>query len=60
MNDILFALKMAYRKHVLDDDSIGWDELSDIIKEGLCNQMGDEKFILWVEDINTKGQYRDT
>ena len=50
MIDLLYAVKMAYRKHCLDDDSIGWSELSDILKEALCNEMTDERFFYWLED----------
>jgi hypothetical protein len=28
---LLDAVKLAYRKHHLNDDSIGWDELSEML-----------------------------
>jgi len=51
MIDLLYACKMAYRKHHLMDDSIGWDELADVLKEALCAFMGDDKFVLWLDKI---------
>lgn len=41
------ALKLAYRKHVKGDDSIGWDELSDTLAMTLAQIMGDEEFCSW-------------
>lgn len=65
MIDLLYACKMAYRKHHLNDDSIGWNELSDILQEALCNAMGDSEFILWlgkldldIPDKNIIGLYK--
>lgn len=45
------VLKMAYRKHVKDDDEIGWDELTDAIANVLAQTMGDDKFCEWVEGL---------
>jgi hypothetical protein len=39
---------MAYRKHNLADDSIGWDELGDILCDELCNAYGADVFADWV------------
>lgn len=47
MSDLLTACKMAYRKHHLDDDSIGWDELADHLLNALCNAMGTDEFEEW-------------
>jgi len=46
--DLLSACKLAYRKHHLNDDSIGWDELSDCLLDALCNEMGDDGFQEWL------------
>jgi len=46
--DLLSACKLAYRKHHLGDDSIGWDELSDALCNALCNEMGDTEFQKWL------------
>jgi hypothetical protein len=38
------ALKLTYRKHCLADDSIGWIELEDILRDALCEAIGDKAF----------------
>lgn len=53
---MLEALKLAYRKHCLGDDSIGWEELEKTLQNTLCNIMGDEEFINWLNcSGNEKG-----
>jgi hypothetical protein len=47
----LEALKMAYLKHALSDDSIGWEELTVILCDALCNEMGDEEFSNWLREM---------
>ena len=47
--DLLSACKLAYRKHHLNDDSIGWNELGDCLLDALCNEMGDEGFQEWLK-----------
>ena len=54
MIDLLYAVNWAYRKHCLNDDSIGWEELSVILKDALCNAMGDEEFIIWLKGESDK------
>ena len=54
MNSNFEVLKMAYRKHVLGDDAIGWDELGDTLKDALCEIMGDEAFVAWIEGVKSK------
>jgi len=54
MNDLLYACKAAYRKHVLDDDEIGWEELTDILYDALCNAMGDDGFVLWLKTLDKR------
>jgi hypothetical protein len=46
---LLRALKRVYRKHWLDDESIGWEELGTEIQECLCGVMGDDWFVQWLE-----------
>ena len=48
---VVEALKLAYRKHWLNDDSIGWDELGDKLCDALCNAMGDREFSLWLQQM---------
>lgn len=47
---LLNAVKMAYRKHHLGDTEIGWDELSDMLLDALCELMGDEEFNRWLKE----------
>lgn len=47
--DLLEACKMAYRKHHLLDKSIGWEELSDVLCDAICNEIGDDDFVIWLE-----------
>ena len=52
MNDqLLNAVKLAYRKHHLNDDSIGWEELSVVLLDALCDAMGDEGYEAWMKDM---------
>ena len=48
--DLLGAVKWAYRKHCLEDDNIGWSELSDILRNALCEAMTDEGFTKWLKE----------
>jgi hypothetical protein len=49
--NVIDACMMAYRKHVLNDESIGWDELGDALQNALCNYMGDGSFQSWLNEI---------
>ena len=46
---LLEICKRVYRKHVLSDDAIGWEDLSDELGEVLCEQMGCANFNKWVD-----------
>jgi hypothetical protein len=50
-NAPILACQMAYRKHVLDDDSIGWDELGDRLQTVLSESLGDEAFQAWLAAV---------
>ena len=50
--DLLTACKMAYRKHHLNDESIGWEELSEALLDALCNAMGDDGYQAWIASLN--------
>lgn len=52
------ALKAAYRKHVQEDDRIGWQELSDTLIDALCACLGDRGFQAWLKEgfANDKGR----
>ena len=49
--DLLEICKIAYRKHNLNDDSVGWEELSDILYNILVNIMGDDNFSNWLQNV---------
>ena len=50
------ALKSAYRKHHLMDDSIGWEELGEILCDALCEEIGDVKFCEFVKRHQKEGE----
>ena len=50
-NPLLDAAKAAYRKHHLNDDSIGWQELSDILFNALTETMGGGEFSKWLKEV---------
>ncbi len=50
-SELLEACKLAYRKHHLNDDSIGWTELSNKLLNALCNAMTSEGFEIWLISI---------
>jgi len=49
--DAINTLKLVYRKHVCNDDSIGWDELSDKLCDCICRIAGEVEFNTWVEQL---------
>lgn len=49
--ELLEAVKLAYRKHHLGDDTIGWDELSETLHNAICNAMGDRGYLEWMESL---------
>jgi len=49
--NLLEATKLAYRKHHLGDESVGWGELSEALCNALCNEMGDKGFQRWLRDL---------
>lgn len=46
------ALQACFRKHHMDDPSIGWDELSDVMTNALCEVMGDDGFQAWLATLD--------
>ena len=50
MSDLLTACKLAYRKHHMDDESIGWDELSNVLLDALCNELGTDGYWEWLQE----------
>lgn len=53
-NKLLDVVQKAYQKHCLDDDSIGWDELDDMLHDTLCEVMGDKEYQKWLEVVIKK------
>lgn len=53
---LLEVCKLAYRKHAWGDDCVGWDELSDKLKDALCEAMGDLEFLEWVGEQYKKNK----
>lgn len=49
---LLEAVKLAYRKHHMNDDSIGFDELKDRLRYALCLELGEQVYLEWVESVN--------
>ena len=43
------ALKAAYLKHHVGVDDVGWDELGDQLETALCELLGDDGFVRWLE-----------
>lgn len=52
--ELVEAVKATYRKHHLNDESIGWEELSTILLNTLCNVLGDVGYQEWM--VTTKKQ----
>lgn len=53
-SDFLSALKLAYRKHHLGDEEVGWNELSDRLCDALCNATGDTDFQKWLVEVSPR------
>lgn len=49
LSEAIQAMQMAYRKHHLEDESIGWNELSNTLLDTLSNTMGVEELVKWQE-----------
>lgn len=52
-DNLLKACQLAYRKHVLNDPVIGWDELGDFLLDAICNEIGDDGYKLWLQQVNS-------
>jgi hypothetical protein len=50
--ELLKVMKKAYRKHVMDDPEVGWEELSGDIRGVLRDVMGIEDFDKFVEECS--------
>lgn len=54
---LLVAVQMAYRKHHMNDDSIGWKELSDQLQVVLAEVMGDKGYQAWIHKTRFEVAY---
>lgn len=52
--ELLNVVKAAYLKHHCGQDNVGWNKLSDMMCDALCNAMGDVGFQRWLDE-NTEG-----
>ena len=50
-NRLIITVQLAYRKHVLDDDGIGWQELSETLQTTLAEALGDQAFQDWLATV---------
>jgi hypothetical protein len=50
---LLSVCQLSYRKHVMEDNSVGWDSLSSQLGEALLSVMGEEAFNKWVEEVES-------
>ncbi len=48
---LLDVCQKAYRKHVLNDDSIGWENLGDEMCNALNEAMGPQGFCDWLDKV---------
>ena len=56
-NQLIEAIKMAYRKHHLGHESIGEEELGNILLDALCNAIGSNEFHFWIMEVE-KEEYQ--
>lgn len=47
--ELIEVIKKCHRKHCLDDDSIGWEELTDLLSDTLRDIFGDNGYCEYVE-----------
>ena len=53
-NELLKTVQLVYRKHCMDYDGIGWDELGGVLLDTLCNIMGNEGYEEWKNELKGK------
>lgn len=55
LNELILidAVQKAYRKHCLNDESIGRDELGEVLLKALCNVMGYLGYQAWIKEGKT-------
>lgn len=53
---LLHAVLCAYAKHHLEHPDIGWEQLTDILRDAICEEIGDEAFCKWLETMSANGR----
>jgi hypothetical protein len=48
---LLAIVKLAYRKHALGDDVIGWQELGERLQDEICNATTSNHYCEWVKGL---------
>lgn len=48
---LMHAVLCAYAKHHLDSDEIGWGQLGDMLHAAICNELGDDEYVKWMETL---------
>lgn len=56
---LLRVALMAYAKHTLDSQHIGWEELGDALYNEICNTVGDDEFCKWGDKIKEENNQTD-
>ena len=56
---LLGAVQMAHRKHVFDDQSVGWGELSEKLSDALSSVMGVEAYNTWIDEVGPDSSAAD-
>lgn len=54
---LLHACLYAYQKHACNNPDIGWDDLSTVLLNAICEAVGDGAFVQWNEGM---GEDTDT
>ncbi len=54
---LLEAVQMAYQKHHMGDDKIGWSELSTKLQNVLANIMGHKDYQIWIHKMRFEIDY---
>lgn len=54
---LLEAVQIAYRKHHMGDESIGWNELADQLQVVLAKVMGNKDYQAWIHKTRFEIKY---
>jgi hypothetical protein len=52
---LLHAVLCAYAKHALDVADIGWEQLEEILRCAICEEIGDYGYVAWVNTVDPIG-----